>query len=78
MSFFEDDESFNWVCDDCQLQVSFPNVDFYRWLAELQARGWRMRMVGEREGWMNYCSKCWRKRAATNVEDFLNRKSSRA
>src|SRR5438105_4962749 len=54
MSFEETSESFIWTCDDCQLVAEFPPLDFYRSLAELKARGWRMRMVGEREGWMNY------------------------
>jgi hypothetical protein len=72
--FEENAESFLWTCDDCQLVVEFPPVDFYRSLAELKNRGWRMRMVGEHEGWMNYCGKCQRKRTATNITDFLNRK----
>jgi hypothetical protein len=75
MSFEETPEAFIWRCDDCQLVAEFVPHDFYRSLAELKARGWRMCMVGEREGWMNYCGKCWRKRARANVTEFLNRKS---
>jgi hypothetical protein len=78
MSFEENDESFLWRCDGCGLAAEFPSVDFYRSLSELKNRGWRIvpeRDPEEGRAWTHYCSRCWRKRAAGNVADFLNRKA---
>jgi hypothetical protein len=73
--FEENQSAFVWTCDDCQLVAEFVPFDFHRSLAELKARGWRMCMIGEREGWANYCGRCWRKRNAGGAVAFLDRKS---
>jgi hypothetical protein len=73
MSFEETDDAFIWQCDNCQLQVEFPSLDFYRSVAELKNRNWQF--TREREGgWTHLCSRCRPKR--TNVAEFLARKAT--
>jgi hypothetical protein len=69
MSFEETKEGFFWTCNHCGVVAEFPPFDFWRALAELKARGWRIERDEEGGGygdWAHYCAKC-RKTAAERI-----------
>jgi hypothetical protein len=66
MSFEEHSDCFQWTCNYCGLEVTFPADDFWSRKNELSARGWRFHRH-EREGWQHQCGKCVRKENAAAV-----------
>jgi predicted RNA-binding Zn-ribbon protein involved in translation (DUF1610 family) len=56
MSFEEFDDAFVWRCDECKQSAIFPPGDFWRALAELKSRGWRIDRG--QDGWGHYCPRC--------------------
>jgi hypothetical protein len=46
--FEETQSEFIWFCDGCGLAAAFPNLDFYRSVAESKNRNWLI--TREREG----------------------------
>jgi hypothetical protein len=77
MSFEETDDAFIWQCNGCGHVAEFPPHDFWRALSELKAWGWKIERDREEGGsWLHYCRKC-RRKSATNIADFLDRKAAK-
>jgi hypothetical protein len=50
--FAEFADAFQWTCDHCGLEVTFPPDDFHSCVAQLKQRQWRFTRH-EREGWLH-------------------------
>ena len=72
MSVEEFNDAFVWSCNGCGLTAEFPPENFYRCVAELKHRGWRI--TRDRNEWVHQCGRCVRKE---NVVSVLDRKPGR-